>query len=173
MTTTYEDANLYHDLTTGRAVTGVLHLLNGTPIDWFSKRQDTVETATYGAEFVAARIATEQIIDLRTTLRYLGVPIHGQAFMFGDNQSVITSSTIPHSRLSKRHNALSYHRVREAIVAKILSFFHIEGKKNPSDILSKHCGRPQLVDHVNPLFFQMGGSFLEGEQDVEVERIEI
>ena len=39
--------------------------------------------------------------------------------MFGDNQSVITSSTIPHSRLSKRHNALSYHRVREAIVAKI------------------------------------------------------
>ena len=175
MTTTYEDANLYHDLTTGRAVTGILHLLNGTPIDWFSKRQDTVETATYGAEFVAARIATEQIIDLRTTLRYLGVPIHGQAFMFGDNQSVITSSTIPHSRLSKRHNALSYHRVREAIVANILSFFHIEGKKNPSDILSKHCGRPQMVDHVNPLLFQMGGSFLEGEQDVEIEseRIEI
>ena len=175
MTTTYEDANLYHDLTTGRAVTGILHLLNGTPIDWFSKRQDTVETATYGAEFVAARIATEQIIDLRTTLRYLGVPIHGQAFMFGDNQSVITSSTIPHSRLSKRHNALSYHRVREAIVANILSFFHIEGKKNPSDILSKHCGRPQMVDHVNPLLFQMGSSFPKGEQDVEIEseRIEI
>jgi hypothetical protein len=40
--TTFEDANLYHDLLTGRAVTGILHFLNGTPIDWYSKRQDTV-----------------------------------------------------------------------------------------------------------------------------------
>ena len=72
ITITYEDANLYHDMMiTGRAVTGILHMINGTPVDWFSKRQDTVETATYGSEFVAARIATEQIIDLRTTLSYL------------------------------------------------------------------------------------------------------
>ena len=74
ITTTYEDANLYHDLVTGRAVTGILHFVNGTPVEWFSKRQDTVETATYGSEFVAARIATEQIIDLRmiyATLEYL------------------------------------------------------------------------------------------------------
>ena len=76
-------------------------MINGMQVDWFSKRQDTVETATYGSEFVAARITTKQIIDLRTTLRYLGVPIKGKAYMFGDNQSVITSSTIPHSHISK------------------------------------------------------------------------
>ena len=70
-TTSYVDANLYHDQITGRALTGVLHFINGTPIDWYCKRQATVETATYGSEFVAARIATEHIIDLRTTLRYL------------------------------------------------------------------------------------------------------
>jgi hypothetical protein len=115
-----------------------------------------VETATYGSEFVAARVATDHIIDLRTTLRYLGVPILGKAYMFGDNQSVITSSTIPHSKLGKRHNALSYHRVREAIVAKILFFSHIDGKENPADILSKHCGHPQLYPHVQPLLFAMG-----------------
>jgi hypothetical protein len=39
---------------TGRAVTGVMHFVNNTPVDTFSKRQSTVETATYGAEFVAA-----------------------------------------------------------------------------------------------------------------------
>jgi hypothetical protein len=157
VTITYEDANLYHDMITGRAVTGtILHMLNGTPVDWFSKRQETVETATYGSEFVAARIATEQVINLRTTLRYLGVPIRGKAYMFGDNQSVITSSTIPHSRLSKRHNALSYHRVREAIAAKILNFIHIFGEKNPADILSQHCGYPQLWPHVQPLLFWLG-----------------
>ena len=81
------------------------------------ERQATVETVTYGSEFVAARQAVDQIIDLRTSLRYLGVPVKDKAYMFGDNQSVVTSSTIPHSGLNKWHNALSYHRVREAIAA--------------------------------------------------------
>jgi hypothetical protein len=52
--THYVDANLMHDVITGRSVTGILHLVNKTPIDWFSKKQATVETATYGSEFIAA-----------------------------------------------------------------------------------------------------------------------
>ncbi|MGH3056517.1 MAG: reverse transcriptase domain-containing protein, partial [Gaiellaceae bacterium] len=57
-TSSYVDANLQHDLITGRSASGVLHFVNKTPIDWYCKRQNTVETATYGTEFVAARIAT-------------------------------------------------------------------------------------------------------------------
>eukprot|EP00957_Ditylum_brightwellii_P053256 4038058-Ditylum_brightwellii.AAC.1 len=84
-TSTFVDANLMHDLTTGRSCTGILHLINQTPFDWFTKRQSQVESATYGSEFMAARQATEQIIDLRFTLRSLGVPIDGPSWMFGDN----------------------------------------------------------------------------------------
>ena len=86
------------------------------------------QTATYGSEFMAARTASEQIIDLRYTLRMMGIPLDGPSWMFGDNQSVVTSSTLPHSVLKKRHNMLAYHRVREAIAAVILKFFHISGK---------------------------------------------
>ena len=60
------------------------------------------------------------------------------AYVFGDNKSVVTSSTVPHSLLSKRHNILSYHRVREAIAAKILVFHWCDSSQNKSDILSKH-----------------------------------
>ena len=137
-TTHYVDANLHHDLATGKAVTAVLHFLNQTPIDAYTKRQSTVETATYGSEFVAARTAVDQIIDIRTTLRYLGVPIRDKSYMFGDNRSVVTSSTIPNSTISKRHHLASYHRVREAIAAKFISFHWKDGKSNPADILSKH-----------------------------------
>jgi hypothetical protein len=108
--THFFDANLYHDILTGRSVTGILHLLNKTPMDWqHAKKQATVETATYGSEFVAGRTCVEQAIDLRNTLRYLGVPIRQRSIIFGDNQSMISSSTIPHSRLHKRHTALSWH----------------------------------------------------------------
>ena len=57
--THYVDANLFHDALSGRSVTGILHMMNVTPIDWCSKKQATVETATYGSEFVAARICVE------------------------------------------------------------------------------------------------------------------
>ena len=127
-TTHYVDANLHHDLATGKAVTAALHFLNQTPIDPYTKRQSTVETATYGSEFVAARTAVDQIIDICTTLRYLGVPIRDKSYMFGDNKSVVTSSTIPNSTISKRHHLASYHRVREAIAAKFISFHWKDGK---------------------------------------------
>ncbi|MGH7954713.1 MAG: reverse transcriptase domain-containing protein [Gloeomargaritales cyanobacterium] len=58
-TSTFVDANLLHDMVTGRSCTGALHFLNQTPIDWNCKRQNTVETATYG---VAARVGTDQIV---------------------------------------------------------------------------------------------------------------
>jgi hypothetical protein len=64
----YVDSNLMHDITSGKSVTGILHLVNKTPIDWYSKKQATVETATYGSEFVAARVCVEQIVDLCNTL---------------------------------------------------------------------------------------------------------
>jgi hypothetical protein len=76
---------------TGRSVTGVLHLINQTPIEWYSKRQATVETATYGSEFVAARIAVKQIMDIRTTLRFLGVPILGKSILFQLDGATVTN----------------------------------------------------------------------------------
>ena len=62
--------------------------------------------------------------------------------MFGDNLAVVTSSTIPHSKLGKRHNALNYHRVREAIAAKMISFHHLSGKVNVAD---RPTGSPSCV----------------------------
>jgi hypothetical protein len=154
--TTYVDANLYHDVITGRSVTALLHFINQTPFDWYTKRQATVETATFGSEFVAARTGVEQIMDIRTSLRYLGVPICGKTIMFGDNQSVVISSTIPHSELKKRHIALSYHRTREAIAAGIVAFYHISSVSNPADLLSKHWGFQTAWPLLKPLLFWMG-----------------
>ena len=89
VTTTTMDANLNHYLATGKSLTGCLNFINKTPVDWYSKKQATVETASYGSEFVAAKTATEQIMDIRQTLRYLGAPIGSKSFLFGDNRSVV------------------------------------------------------------------------------------
>jgi hypothetical protein len=79
--------------------------------------------------------------------------------MFGDNQAVVSNSTIPHSSLNKRQNALAYHRVREMISAKILGYYWIDGKRNPSDIVSKNWSYPQVWHLLKPLLFYSGDTF--------------
>ena len=60
VTISYHDANLFHNVMPGRSVTGVLHMLNKTPIDWHSKTQSDVETATHGSECLSARTCVER-----------------------------------------------------------------------------------------------------------------
>jgi hypothetical protein len=135
--TVYVDADHAHDLVTRRSVTGILVFLNNTPFRWVSKRQKTVETSTYGSELVAARVATELIMEIRYQLQMLGVPLDGPAMMLGDNMSVVLNTTVPSSVLKKKHNAIAYHRVREAIAAKVIVFAHVRSEDNIADILTK------------------------------------
>ena len=58
--------------------------------------------------------------------------------MFGDNESVVHSATIPHAKMKKRNVILSFHRVREAIAKDIMCFIHCRSKNDRADILSEH-----------------------------------
>ena len=44
-------------------------------------------------EFNAACMSVDQIVELLSTFRYLGVPIDVIAYMLGDNQSGVTNAT--------------------------------------------------------------------------------
>ena len=140
--------NLLHDIVTGKSVTAVIYYVKTTPTDWVSKRQATVETETYDSEFVAAKTATAQIMDHQNILRVLRGPIMNKAHMFGDNKSVVTSSTISQSIHNKRHNMLSYHRVMEAIAARILEISWCSSNQIRFDILSKYWDYMKVKDTI-------------------------
>jgi hypothetical protein len=152
--TVYLDADHAHDLVTRRSVTGILIFINNTPIKWICKRQKTVETSTYSSELVTARIATEAVIALRYQLRMLGVPVDGPAIMYGDNQSVVLNTTVPSSVLKKKHHACAYHRVREAIAAKIIILRHIRSTENFADLLTKPLAGETFHKLIKPYLFR-------------------
>ena len=175
-TTTTMDTNLNHCLATGKSLTGCLHSVNKTAVDWYSKKQATVETATYGSEFVAAKTATEQIMDIRQRLRYLGAPISTKSVLFGDNRSVVTSTTLAHSTLTKRHNVLAFHRVREAIARKLMAFYWIQSAYNLTDMLSKHWDHPTVYPMILKLLNTRGNITLipkEATQEKEKENLKL
>jgi hypothetical protein len=130
--------------------------VNQTPYDWFCKKQSTVETATYGSEFVAGRTCVEQIIDIRLYFRYLGVPVTERSHVFGDNESMIKSAIRFDAKLHKRHVALSFHRVREGMASDMMTMAHISSHENPADILSKHWSHNAVWHTLQPLLFWSG-----------------
>jgi hypothetical protein len=135
---------------------GVLQLFNKTPADWHAKNQGTAETgATCGSEFIAARTATEQIIDNRLLFRCLGVLVK-ESSMFGDNESVVNSCNILAGKLQKRHIALPWHQVREWIAASTAHFVHTPGAVNPTDMLRKYRGCQQTWTQLQALLFWQG-----------------
>ena len=133
----FVDANHAGNVITRRSHTGIFLFVQNAPIIWFSKRQNTVEAATFGSEFVALRICKELIVALRYKLRMFGIPIDGPANVFCDNRGVVRNASIPESTLMKKHNAINYHAVREAAAAGILRVGKEDGETNVADLLTK------------------------------------
>ena len=138
---------------TRRSHTGIIIYVQRTPVVWYSKRQNTVESSTFGSEFVAMKTAVEQVEALRYKLRMMGVPVDGPTSVFCDNESVFKNSTRPESTLKKKHNAIAYHRTREAIAAGIIRVAWEDGRFNLADVLTKLMPGPKLRDLVSCILY--------------------
>jgi len=149
--TCFVDADHAGNLATRRAHSGVLIFINKAPVVWFSKRQNTVESSTFGSEFIAMRIATDLIVSLRYKLWMFGVPLLGPANVLCDNQGIVNNTSRPESVLTKKHNQICYHRVREAVAAGIIRIAKEDTTTNLADLLTKPLGLPQrhfLLEHI-------------------------
>ena len=160
--TIYVDADHARDKVTCRSVTGIIVLLNNTPIIWLSKRQKTVETSTYGSELVAGRIATDLLIEMRYKMRMLGVPLEDSSVMVGDNMSVVLNTRLPSSNLKKKCQAVNYHRIREAIAAGFTKFGHIDTKLNVADICTKPLPGTDFHLHTGRYLFRRSKQYHKG-----------
>ena len=137
VTTCYVDADHAGDRLTRRSHTGVYIFVNRAPIIWFSKKQRTVESSTFGSEFVAMRTAVDLVEALRYKLRMFGVPIDGPTAMLCDNDAVVRNTTAPESTLKKKHNAINFHRCREAVAAGMIRVAKVFTGMNLADTATK------------------------------------
>ena len=97
-------------------------------------------------------------INLRYCLRCLGVPVPNDGTaptqIFGDNFSVIQSASNPEADFKKKHVALSFHFVREAIAAGIIEPYWLKGEYNLADIMTKQISSTEFLKHLESLYWQ-------------------
>ena len=121
---------------------------------WYTKRQATIESSTFGSEAVALRTCLELIKSLRYKLRMMGVPLAGPAIVFGDNKSVVSGASIPEHKLSKKHLGICYHAVREASAAGIWKVGFTKGVHNIANCLTKILSGTQKEKEVDKWMYR-------------------
>ena len=133
----YIDADLAGNHVTRTLRTSFTIYLNQAPVYWFSKRQNGVESSTFGSEFIAMKKVCEYIRGLRYKLRMMGIPVCGPAYVYCDNQAVLSNTTFPESKLSKKNHSIAYHVVREGVARNEWLTGYITSDYKPSDTLTK------------------------------------
>ena len=94
-----------------------------------SKKQTTVETSVYGAEFVAMKKGIYALRGLRYKVRMVGIPVSGPLYIYGGNMSAVINTTRPELLIRKKRNSICYHTVYELVAMGKSLVWHIPSKK--------------------------------------------
>ena len=136
-TSSFADASHAANKVTRRSHTGFVIFVNRAPIIWYSKRQNTVESSTFGSEFIALKTCVEHITALRYKLRMFGVPVDGPTYVLCDNLGVVQNSSKIESTLNKKHSSIAYHAVRWSVASDVIKVGWINTCYNIADALTK------------------------------------
>ena len=150
--TCFVDADHAGDQVTRRSRTGILIFVNKSPIMFYSKRQNTVETSTFGSEFVAMKHSVEMVKALKYKLRMFGIEIMDTK-IFGDNNSVILNASVPESTLKKKHHSVNYNYVREAVAAGIALIFKVDTGSNLADLFTKLLNKVKRKEFIQKILY--------------------
>ena len=66
-----------------------------------------------------------------------GIPLDGPANVFCDNEAVYCNAAFVGSKLKRKHNAICFHLVYEAVAAGKMVFFKIDRNENLANLLTK------------------------------------
>ena len=100
--TMFVDASHATNLVTRQSRTGVSIYVNKAPIIWSSKKQNSIETSSFGSEVMALNTGVELLEGLSYKLQMMGVPIEGYCHTCVDNMSVVNNTSVPESVLKKK-----------------------------------------------------------------------
>ena len=133
----YTDADYAGCPDTYRSTSGYVCMLNGGPVSWMSKLQQTVAVSTTEAEYMAASFCASEVMFLRGLLEDVGFAQQGPTLLHEDNQGAVhlMKNEVLHTRA--KHIHVRYHQIREFVAHKFIRVQHCRTDEMVADILTK------------------------------------
>ena len=144
-TTHYVDANLHHDLATGKAVTAVLHFLNRTPIDAYTKGNLQLKLQPMDLNLLLQGQQLTRSLTFAQPCNTLEFPSETRAICLGTTDQLLPALPSPTPPSPK-----------DTIWHPIIESGKQDGKSNPADILSKHWEFATVWPMLKPILFWRG-----------------
>ena len=74
--------------------------------------------------------------------------------IFNDNFAVVNQANDADAELHKKHVAISFHVVREAIASGAIRPLWVKGQWNVADIFTKQIGSADYLNHCDYIFYK-------------------
>ena len=119
-------------------------------INRLSKKQSTIETSVFGAEFVAKKVSVVMLHAIQYKLRMMGISISWPTYIYGDDMLIKHNISNPESTFKNKCNVIAYHAICESVAMRESLAGHIRSEDNPANLLTKVVIE-QTRKHLMPL----------------------
>jgi hypothetical protein len=143
--TGFSDADWANDRLDRRSITGYIFQVNGAPISWCSKKQQTVALSSTEAEYMAACQATKEAIWLRRLLSDFGHPQSSPTILNEDNQSTIALAKNPIHHNRTKHIDVQHHFVREKVASGEIQIVYCQSADQLADLMTKALTKDKFL----------------------------
>ena len=116
---------------------GFILMLNNRPVAWGSRKQTCTAVSTTEPEYVAACLATHELLWLRRLLHSVRSPQLSPTTLYCDNQFAVrlVKNTIFHQKT--KHIDIKCHKIRDAETDGHISITYVSTDDQLADILTK------------------------------------
>lgn len=120
-----------------RSTSGWLIFINGSLVDWGSKRQNSISLSANEAETMAASLASQRIENFRNTLADLGWKQAEPSPLLSDSKGAKALADNPIMKGLARHIHRRELYVRELTQKNVLRVYHVQTELNVADMMTK------------------------------------
>jgi hypothetical protein len=118
-------------------VTGLLVMVNGTPLLWASLKQTTVVDSTCSAEYVASSVCCKHILQAENMMHFLDFTCPKPYTLYTDSQACLQIATNASKLGMVRHVAIRYHLVRCLVLSGEIRLVYCITEDMIADIFTK------------------------------------
>uniref|UniRef100_A0AAV1UBW3 Polyprotein n=1 Tax=Peronospora matthiolae TaxID=2874970 RepID=A0AAV1UBW3_9STRA len=133
----YTDTDWASNKDNRRSTSGVLVMINGAPVIFKSKMQQSVAFSTAEAEYMVLSLCAQRVLWTKSLLKEMQVQINYAIPIYEYNKSAIAIATNDGYQSRAKHITIRYHFVREQVKDKIIVLQYTETKPQLADFLTK------------------------------------
>lgn len=138
----YVDADWGGSIDGRKSRSGYIFKICGGIISWISKKQTTVALSSTEAEYLAASLAVQECVWLRSVLFDLNFTQSQPSVIFEDNQSTISLSKNAKFHARTKHIDVKHHFIRDKFENNEIILKYCSSNMMLADILTKPLSKP-------------------------------